>query len=92
DLYYRLDVLSIQIPPLRKRPEDILPLADHFINQQNKILGKQAVILDSNVKKALTSYSWPGNIRELENVIERAVNLTQTGEITLNDLPAAITS
>lgn len=92
DLYYRLDVLSIQIPPLRQRPEDILPLADHFMNQQNKILGKHTVITDSDVQKALTNYSWPGNIRELENVIERAVNLTQTGQITLEDLPISITS
>lgn len=92
DLYYRLDVLSIQVPPLRERTEDIIPLANYFIHSQNKILGKSITNLDQQVERVLLTYWWPGNIRELENVIERAVNLAQSNVITLEDLPAVVVS
>ena len=87
DLYYRLNVLSITIPPLRERMEDILPLAEHFIQRYNTSLHKNISYISDDVKSILCRYSWPGNVRELENIIERATNLIQSDVLTLNDLP-----
>lgn len=92
DLYYRLNVLSIEVPPLRERKSDIRLLARHFIDSISKILGKEITGIDPDAQKFLSEYNWPGNIRELENVIERAVNLTSGNTITVNELPPAIIS
>ncbi|WP_418746458.1 sigma-54 interaction domain-containing protein [Frisingicoccus sp.] len=72
DLYYRLNILPLTLPPLRQRPEDILPLAEFFLNKYNKKYGKDVHLADKYLD-ALVSYSWPGNIRELKNVIQRYV-------------------
>ncbi|MDH4229209.1 MAG: sigma-54 dependent transcriptional regulator [Nitrospirota bacterium] len=86
DLYYRLNVISIDLPPLRSRREDIAPLAQHFLLRYGQEMAKQ-VSMPSEVMAALSSYRWPGNIRELQNVIERAVVLADGTELTLADLP-----
>jgi len=76
DLYYRLNVVPIFLPPLRKRPEDIPLLVQHFVQQFARKIGKAIDIISSNTMEALKRHPWPGNIRELENVIERAVVLS----------------
>ncbi|MCA9467734.1 MAG: sigma 54-interacting transcriptional regulator [Nitrospira sp.] len=76
DLFYRLNVFPITIPPLRTRPEDIPELADHFLQQYRITFKKGCTIIDEGSMEKLIRYSWPGNIRELENVIERAVILS----------------
>jgi PAS domain S-box-containing protein len=75
DLYYRLSVFPIEIPPLRERPEDIAPLAEHFVRQACERLNVPLLELPAGQLHALQNYSWPGNVRELQNVIERAVIL-----------------
>jgi formate hydrogenlyase transcriptional activator len=76
DLYYRLNVFPITIPPLRERPEDIPLLVQHFVQQTARNMNKAIDTISCDTMDALTQYSWPGNIRELENVIERAVILS----------------
>ena len=76
DLYYRLNVVPIFLPPLRERPEDIPLLVEHFVQQFARKIGKAIDIISSNTMEALKRHPWPGNIRELENVIERAVVLS----------------
>ncbi len=73
DLYYRLNVFPIQIPPLRERPEDILPLAWAFIKEFSRAMGKQIESIPKSRLAAMQGYSWPGNIRELKNLVERAM-------------------
>jgi PAS domain S-box-containing protein len=92
ELYYRLNVLSVDVPPLRERREDIPLLVCAFIEDQNKVLGKNIQGLTEEAREKLLIYPWPGNIRELENVIERAMNLAQSHMLTVADLPAVITS
>ena len=87
DLFYRLNVVQIQLPPLRERPEDILPLAEHFLNRADK---DQALKLSPAAKKAMQGYAWPGNVRELENAIERAVVCAASHSIEPGDLPPEI--
>jgi two-component system NtrC family response regulator len=86
DLYYRLNVISIFIPPLRERKEDIIPLVDHFIEKSNQKTGKNIQGLTREAKDILFSYPWHGNIRELENVIERATVLSRGEAIDKSDL------
>lgn len=86
DLFYRLSVVPIHLPPLRERKEDIPLLIEHFLQKYNKRARKQIKSLNNNVLKALKEYDWPGNIRELENTIERAVVLSKGEEIELGDL------
>lgn len=88
DLYYRLRVIDITLPPLRKRADDILMLINHFIKIFSNSLDKIINGLSDNVIAALTNYNWPGNVRELEHVIERAVVLCQGATITMKDLPS----
>jgi two-component system response regulator AtoC len=92
DLYYRLKVIQITLPPLRERQEDIPLLADHFLKKCNSVMGKSVHGIASNAIKALQNYSFPGNIRELENIIERAVILADTEMITLKDLEVSSTA
>ena len=87
DLYYRLNVISIFIPPLRERKEDILLLVDHFIKKANQRCGRSVKGITPEVKDIIMNYDWPGNIRELENVIERGVVLSRTDAIDKGDLP-----
>jgi len=92
DLYYRLNVMQIEVPPLRERMEDIRLLVDHFIKKYSGEAGKNGIRLSQEAWKALYGYDWPGNIRELENVIERAVVLNSEGIIELDDLPPAVSA
>ncbi len=82
DLFYRLNVVSVKIPPLCERPEDIPLLAEHFLNQCNKKLGTAIKGIDPGAMQLLSEYRWPGNVRELENLIERAVILCESERIT----------
>lgn len=91
DLYYRLNVISITTPPLRDRRSDVLPLAQHFHQKFSKDFNKEGVTLSKEVAGLLESYAWPGNIRELENVIQRALILCDD-EITAAHLPDYIKS
>lgn len=90
DLYYRLNVISITVPPLRERREDIPPLVEHFIKAYSKDNLKQVKGISQDTLSILTNYNWPGNIRELENIIERAVILDTDGVIARDDLPEII--
>ena len=87
DLYYRLNVFPTHLPPLRERREDILPLTDYFIEKFNNKLDREVKHIDSRVKDVLVSYDWPGNIRELENFIERIVLMAGGDTITFEDIP-----
>jgi len=86
DLYYRINVFPVVVPPLRARRSDIDALSDHFARKFGKEIGKPSVSLTDEARAALRSYDWPGNIRELENCIERAVILCEGGRIVPNDL------
>jgi Nif-specific regulatory protein len=86
DLYYRLNVVSIEMPPLRERKDDIVPLANAFIRRFAGELKKKIDGLEAEAQKLLMRYNWPGNIRELENAIERAMLLTESRAITTDDL------
>jgi len=90
DLYYRLNVVQISIPPLRERPEDVLPLAGHLLQRAATRATKQISAIAPDAAKALLNHGWPGNVRELENVIERAVALSQGDRIDRADLPPAL--
>ncbi|MCK4919476.1 MAG: sigma-54-dependent Fis family transcriptional regulator [Bacteroidales bacterium] len=87
DLYYRLNVVDIKIPPLRERIEDIPILVDHFIKIHCTSMSRNIIPIDQQVIKRLESYDFPGNIRELENMIERAIVIGNNKEIRLKDLP-----
>jgi DNA-binding NtrC family response regulator len=90
DLYYRLKVIDIEMPPLRERKEDIPILVQHFIHKFSKELKKAVSSVSEDALKILLNYSWPGNIRELENIIQRAITLSQHEVILPEDLPASI--
>ena len=92
DLFHRLNVINIFIPPLRDRMEDVTLLANHFLNKHATDLSQGEIYLSSETIKILNSYSWRGNIRELENVIKRAVVLARTGPILSEHLPDHIIS
>jgi len=90
DLYYRLNVVGLEVPPLRKRREDILILAEHFLDDQAKFYGESPKVLISASKELLLNYNWPGNIRELANAVEHAYVLTAGREIQPAVLPFEI--
>ncbi|MFQ5709788.1 MAG: sigma-54-dependent transcriptional regulator [bacterium] len=92
DLFYRLDVAEISLPPLRERREDIPLLVKHFIKVHNGALGKRIKGVDNATMKSLLSYDWKGNIRELENLVERAMILCDGEFVTTQNLPAALTA
>jgi DNA-binding NtrC family response regulator len=92
DLYYRLNVVEIHVPPLRARGNDILLLAQHFIDELSERVGKGVQGISSEAARKLLDYDWPGNVRELENAMERAVTLTRFERIAVEDLPERITS
>jgi DNA-binding NtrC family response regulator len=94
DLYYRLNVIHVGLPPLRARPEDVMPLAEHFLAQARKRAGLgeegRARRFAPSSAKAFLAYHWPGNVRELENVVERAIALCENPSIEVDDLPPQI--
>ena len=92
DLFYRLNVVSIDVPPLRERPADIAPIVHYFLRKYARRLEQPVKKLDPAALEALGRYAWPGNVRELENAIERSVVLTRGELITLDALPTACVS
>ena len=90
DLYYRLNVIELRLPPLRERREDILLLVDAFMKRYGASRGKQIQGVSESALAMLVDYAWPGNVRELENVIERAVTLTRSDKIIPDDLPLTV--
>ena len=90
DLYYRLNVVSIELPPLRDREEDVVLLAEHFAARYSEQYGKPLRPISEEAKQFLLSYSWPGNVRELKNTIERAVLLSDGPVIELRDIGPAV--
>jgi two-component system response regulator AtoC len=92
DLYFRLAVISIELPPLRERGSDALELAHHFIRKFSKATGRAVEGLSPEAARKLVAYAWPGNVRELENAMERAVTLTEHSALSVADLPDRIQS
>ena len=90
DLYYRLNVIGLRLPPLRERPGEIPVLTASFIELAAATHGKKVLQMSPEANAALVAYSWPGDVRELRNVIERAVILCRGDTITVNDLPDRI--
>ncbi len=91
DLYFRLNVLSIELPPLRERGDDVVLLVHHFVKKFSEELGKSASVFSDEVLHVLkNSYTWPGNVRELENVVHRLVVMTEGDRIEVPDLPAVM--
>src|SRR5262249_35182941 len=91
DLFYRINVIPVKIPPLRERKEDIRLLTEHFIKKYSKEMGKKISKLSPEALKYLENYEWPGNVRELENAIERALALESSEMITIESLPEKVT-
>lgn len=92
DLYYRLNVIPIKLPSLRERREDIPLLIDYMIKEYSDKLGKEILGIDENAKQLLMNYNWPGNIRELQNVIEYSINMSQSKILTLDSMPKTLTT
>ena len=90
DLYYRINVLSIDVPPLRERREDIPVLIDYFLKKHTKNTSRLVTGLTTETKKLMNEYSWPGNVRQLESAIERAILLSEGDLITAEDLPTEV--
>jgi DNA-binding NtrC family response regulator len=90
DLYYRLRVFEIDLPPLRERQQDILPMAEAFLDEIGALIGRKAAGISRDAHVALQSYRWPGNVRELRNALERAIILCDGGLITLEHLPFSV--
>jgi transcriptional regulator with GAF, ATPase, and Fis domain len=90
DLFYRLNVISLQLPPLRERRDDLFELALHFLHRASEKSGKNILKIDDDALKCLENHSWPGNIRELQNAMERAAVLAETDAIRVVDLPAEV--
>jgi DNA-binding NtrC family response regulator len=90
DLYYRLNVIAIHLPPLRERAEDISALTHHFLRRYSRENDKEITAVSDEAMALLCNYAWPGNIRELENAIERAVTLARYPTLTPEDLPAEV--
>jgi DNA-binding NtrC family response regulator len=91
DLYYRLNVVTIAFPPLRERKGDILLLAKFFMDRFNQEMNKKIQRIEKDAEQAMLRYHWPGNVRQLENCIERAIVLCKTQAITCQDLPSDMT-
>jgi DNA-binding NtrC family response regulator len=90
DLYFRLNVFGIEVPPLRARREDIAELANHFLARHVRATGKRVVGIHNEAMRRMLAYDWPGNVRELSNVVERAVLLTEGEWVTVGDLPGEL--
>ncbi len=92
DLFYRLNVFHVELPPLRDRLDDLSPLAEHFIGEFNREHSKSVQGLEQDFLDALRAHTWPGNIRELRNVIQRAVIVCRSPMLSLRDLPLELAS
>ena len=92
DLYWRLNVVPIEIPPLRRRREDIPSLISFFLEHYNEVNDRYVVHIGPGAMQAMQDYHWPGNVRELQNYVERAVVMAETDELTLDLLPKCVTS
>jgi transcriptional regulator with PAS, ATPase and Fis domain len=92
DLYWRLNVIQLNLPPLRKRPFDIPLLTEHFISRYAEVAGEPPLEVSAEALALLTAYSWPGNVRELENVIERAAAMARGATLLPDDLPERLRS
>lgn len=90
DLFFRLNVVAVAVPPLRERPADILPLASHFLERLGRVHGKAGAALDPEALRVLQGYRWPGNIRELKNAIERALVFGKDAVLRAEDFPDII--
>ena len=90
DLYYRLNVLNLQLPPLRARPEDVAMLADRFVRLANTANGTVIRSIDRDAMELLRTHPWPGNVRELRNAIDRAVVIARGDTIAIEDLPEKV--
>jgi len=90
DLFYRLNVFPIHLPPLRERQEDILPLMEYFLEKCNQKLDRHVRQDDPRIREMFQQYSWPGNVREIENIIERLVLVSKDSQISLEDIPSEI--
>lgn len=90
DLYYRINVISIKLPTLRERKEDIPVLTKHFLNKYAHEIGKPVRYIDETAMRYLTDYNWPGNVRELQNIIERAVLITDSNTVSSEHLPEGL--
>jgi transcriptional regulator with PAS, ATPase and Fis domain len=90
DLYYRLSVIMIHIPPLRQRPEDVPLLVEHFLKKHEKAYNKVVTEVEPQAIDALMKYSWPGNVRELENLVEMLLAYTKSLVIRYGDIPERI--
>jgi two-component system response regulator HydG len=90
DLFFRINVIQIKLPPLRARGNDVLLLAQHFIERVANRSGKRTIGLTSEAADKLLRYTWPGNVRELHNCVERAVALTRYERLTVEDLPEKV--
>jgi DNA-binding NtrC family response regulator len=90
DLFYRLAVIELHVPPLSDRVEDIVPLAEHFLQEHARRIGRPVRGFTGAALKMLEGYAWPGNVRELQNVVERAINLAQSELVGVDDLPAVL--
>jgi two-component system, NtrC family, response regulator HydG len=90
DLYYRLNVVSLEMPPLRERREDIMLLASYFADKYGAKCNRKLRGISADARACLTAYDWPGNVRELENAIERAIVLGTTDVILPEDMPEAL--
>src|SRR6185295_11831939 len=90
DLFYRLNVFEIAVPPLRARSEDILPLAESFVEEFGRTMGRPAAGISRDAREWILAHPWPGNVRELRNAIERAILLCDGGLITREHLPAVV--
>jgi DNA-binding NtrC family response regulator len=89
DLYYRLNVVHVRVPPLRERRDDVLPLAKHFLARYRELYDRPGLDFDDEVRELFLSYPWPGNVRELDHVVERACLIAKEGRIGVGDLPLA---
>jgi NtrC-family two-component system response regulator AlgB len=90
DLYFRLNVITAEMPPLRQRQEDLLRFADHFFKHFSALCGRRLDGFSAEASAAIRAYSWPGNLREMRNAIERAVIMAQADKVALEDLPAEL--
>ena len=92
DLYFRLNVITVEMPPLRERPGDLIAFAEHYLRHFAALCGRRLGGFSAPALAGIRAYSWPGNLRELRNAIERAVIMVKGDKINLEDLPAELRS
>ena len=92
DLFYRINVFTLDMPPLRNRRDDMALLVDHFLAKHGAKLGRAELSVTQRALHALQEYAWPGNVRELENILERAIVLSREGPLDVHHLPHEIVS